>query len=398
MAARMAVDATYTFTTGHKCMGCQTLFVQSFNAKRHRDATCPGAEVRAVRCAMAEVDANDNIIGAPHTKEALKAGTEAEREAILQTILENPVVRAATTCPYNAIGGIFQHTKGARGPHKLRNVHRAGRKIVELQPDGPHEFNELEYCKAEALRLVRILRHGADAVSGDPGAARHLKEWAADVLKMLTAGTPSTYGERLEQYCRKDAKFYKLPEASRQEVMTAVRNIGPLIVKKNKNGVHRLGTPADGSTVLATDQKTMSVAVQTTVCTCGRWKANEQETREEHTHEENDQENDRAYLYLVRNGAAGDGVSKIGRWTRSPAKLLARYRTYYLHPRIWAVQVPAAAVNDLEKVLKDVAAYRDLNADKKRKRELVLDCEAMEEAFVTIAAHGDRRKIVVLEC
>ena len=89
MAARMAVDATvgataeeaaeaigagawpvaasYTFTTGHKCMGCQTLFVRADNAKRHRDATCPGAEVHAVRCAMAEVDSNDNIISAPQT-------------------------------------------------------------------------------------------------------------------------------------------------------------------------------------------------------------------------------------------------------------------------------------------------------------------------------------------
>lgn len=248
-----------TTTTAHKCAGCGAVFVQPNNARRHRDATCPGAEVRVVRCGLVEIDektmaaarngnnvcsmvinGNNNsnntqlnifVMGDQYA-DILKAGTEAEREAIIQAILENPVVRAATTCPYNAIGGIFQHTKGARGPHKLRNVHRAGRKIVELQPDGPHEFNELEYCKAEALRLVRILRHGADAVSGDPGAARHLKEWAADVLKMLTGGTPPTYGERLEQYCRKDAKFYKLPEASREEVMTAVRNIGPLIVKK----------------------------------------------------------------------------------------------------------------------------------------------------------------------
>lgn len=185
---------------------------------------------------------------------------------------------------------------------------------------------------------------------------------------------------------------------------------GKMINQKCMLKLHPLGTPADGSAVLATDHKTtMSVAVQTTVCTCGWWKADKQESREEEdTHEEEthkqtheqetDSDHDRAYLYLVRNGASGDGVGKIGRWTRSLTKLLARYRTYYLHPRIWAVQVPAAAVNDLEKVLKDVAAYRDLNADKKRKRELVLDCEAMEEAFVTVAAHGDRRKIVVLEC
>lgn len=280
MAARMAVDATvgatpeeateavgaaalpmaasYTFTTGHKCMGCKTLFVLACNARRHRDACCPGAEVCAVKCAMAEVDHNNNIISVPQTNsyaqvfngnnnsnntlnvfvvrdqyaDIIKAGTEAEREAIIQTILENPVVRAATTCPYNAVAGIFHHTKGASGPHKLRNVHTKDRKVVELQPDGPHEYHQSEYCKAEALRLVRILRHGADAVREDPGAARHLKEWAADVLKMLTGGTPPTYGERLERYCRSDSGFYKLPKHSREDVMTAVKNIGPLIVKK----------------------------------------------------------------------------------------------------------------------------------------------------------------------
>ena len=251
---RLSAPLVGTLTV-HEC-GCGALFTCPRNARRHRDARCPGAEVRAIKCGMVKLDAEGRVLNVPSTvnnisggvtingdhnniivigdqyADIIKAGTEAEREAIIQTILESPVVRAATTCPYNAVAGIFHHTKGASGPHKLRNVHKKDRKVVELQPDGPHEYHQSEYCKAEALRLVRILRHGADAVSEDPGAARHLKEWAADVLKMLTGGTPPTYGERLERYCRSDSGFYKLPKASREDVMTAVRNIGPLIVKK----------------------------------------------------------------------------------------------------------------------------------------------------------------------
>ena len=248
-------------TTGHQCSKCNAVFAQAANGKRHRDTSCPGAELRPVKCGMVLLGDDGSVVGTQPGRaggfsmvingnnnsnntqlnifvmgdqyaDILKAGTEAEREAIIQTILNNPVVRAATTYPYNAIGSIFHHTKGARGPHKLRNVHKEGRKVVELQPDGPREYSELEYCKAEALRLVRTLRQGADAVREDPGAARHLKEWAADVLKMLTGGTPPTYGERLEKYCRSDTGFYKLPKGSREDVMAAVKSIGPLIVKK----------------------------------------------------------------------------------------------------------------------------------------------------------------------
>lgn len=79
-------------------------------------------------------------------------------------------------------------------------------------------------------------------------------------------------------------------------------------------------------------------------------------------------------------------------------KLMVRYRTYYLQPRIWAVKVAPRVVNDLERALKDLLTHRDLNADKKRKRELVVECTELEHAFVTVAAHGDRSKIITLGC
>lgn len=245
-------------TTVHKCSKCNAVFVQINNATRHRDTTCPGAEFRRIKCALVEmgddgsvvnaqpggaggtinisgvtINGNNNIIViGDQYGDIIKAGTAEEQEAILQTILSNPQVRAATTNPYNAVAGIFQSTKGTRGPHRLRNVYKADRRVVEIGPDGCREHKQLDYCRAEALRLVRLLRHGADAVRGDPGAARHLREWAADVIEMLTGGDPPTYGERLERYCRSEPGFYKLPKQSRDEVMTAVKNIGPLIVVK----------------------------------------------------------------------------------------------------------------------------------------------------------------------
>lgn len=248
-----------TITTGHKCSKCKAVFAQTASAKRHRDTLCQGAELQPVKCGMVElgndgqvvneqpgragfnmvIHGNNNsqnitniiVIGDQYA-DIIKAGTEEEREAIVQAILGNPQVRAATINPVNAVAGIFLHTKGAKGPHKLRNVYKTDRKVVELQPDGRQEYNSVQYCKAEALRLVRTLRQGADAVREDPGAARHLKEWAADVVKMLAGGTPPTYGERIEKYCRSEPGFYKLPKHSREDVVTAVKNIGPLIVKK----------------------------------------------------------------------------------------------------------------------------------------------------------------------
>lgn len=101
------------------------------------------------------------------------------------------------------------------------------------------------------------------------------------------------------------------------------------------------------------------------------------------------------YLYLIRADDGG-GIAKIGRWTQSLEKLRFRYRTYYLNPKIMAVEVPLVGLNAVEKVLKDVVTHRDLHADKKGKRELALDSPQLEEAFVAVAAHGDRSRLVYM--
>lgn len=61
------------------------------------------------------------------------------------------------------------------------------------------------------------------------------------------------------------------------------------------------------------------------------------------------------------------------------------------------VPVLPAACADIEAVLKDVAHHRGLNANKKRRRELVVGGEAMERVFLTVAAHGDASRMMVFE-
>ena len=138
-----------TTSTAHKCAGCGAVFAQPNKARRHRDTSCPGAEVHAIKC--------DRLVE-----------------------IDEKIIAAA---------------------------------------------QKVKYYEAEAMRLANTLRQGADAVRKDPGAAGHLKEWAADALKMLAGGTPLTYGERLFKYRRCDVGFYKLPQASREDVAAAVENI-----------------------------------------------------------------------------------------------------------------------------------------------------------------------------
>lgn len=243
-------------TTGWECTVCSAFFLRKDNGTRHK-ATCAQSVLNPIECGVVKLDGvrkavaeakgkcsliisgNGNTTTVVETQniiivgdrfgDVIRAGTPEERDLIVRTILENANVRATTTDPANVVSGIFAFTKGTKGPHKLRNVCKHNNRVKELHAEGERTYRQLDFCRMEALKLIRILRDQADVIGRDPSAPAKLKEWSQDVLKMLTGGRPPNFGEMFELYCRADPKFYRLPAQRREEITEAVKGIGYMI-------------------------------------------------------------------------------------------------------------------------------------------------------------------------
>ena len=244
-------------TTGWECAVCGAFFLRKDSGNRHK-ATCAQSTLAPVECGIVRLGEGDKVAGSAgkyslvingdgntttvvetqniivvgdQFGDIIRAGTPEERDLIIRTILENATVRAATTNPTNVVGGIFAYTKGTKGPHKLRNVCKSKNRVTELHAEGMKTYRQLDYCRSEALRLIRILRDQADVIGRDPSAPKKLREWSQDVLALLTGGRPPNFGEMFELYCRADPKFYRLPADKREEIAEAVKGIGYMITR-----------------------------------------------------------------------------------------------------------------------------------------------------------------------
>lgn len=260
--------------SAYECTKCKKLFVDKPNANRHvtsekcRHATLAKQECGLVKLAdqlppgthqhgNGNVNANGNgngntvhinqltimtggaagaggaggASGATRTNDydVVYAGSNEEAILIRDIILNNEGLRRKIRTIENAALAIFEATKGARGPQRLRNAAKTSqRTVLEYTERGIRSSQTTQYCKDTAVAMLDHLHAAFDAVG--PWSPVHVREWCEDVHAALTAKKHGgmSYEEAVRLYRDGTSTFYKkVPDHA--DVASSVLSIASII-------------------------------------------------------------------------------------------------------------------------------------------------------------------------